>query len=76
MSKPKRRVARGAGTFAGVGIAAAEWYGATVRGLEALAFLERSSDMAAEAVIATPVRASAAAGISQDRSVKAPPQWL
>jgi len=53
MSKPKRRVARGAGTFAGVGIAAAEWYGATVRGLEALAFLERSSDMAAEAVIAT-----------------------
>jgi len=34
---------------------AAEWYGATVRGLEALEFLERSSDVAAEPVSGAPL---------------------
>jgi hypothetical protein len=34
----------------------AEWSGSMVRGLAALEFLERSSDMAAEAVVAMPVR--------------------
>ncbi|MDB6044244.1 MAG: hypothetical protein JWM63_2795 [Gammaproteobacteria bacterium] len=37
---------------------AAEWTGSMVRGLAALEFLERSSDMAAEAVVAMPVRAA------------------
>jgi hypothetical protein len=75
--KPNQRVARGASPFLGVGLAAAEWYGASVRGLEALAFLERSREMAAEAVLAAPVRASAAGGISlPDRVLKAPPACL
>jgi hypothetical protein len=33
-----------------------EWLAATVRGLDALEFLERSRDLAAESVVATPVR--------------------
>lgn len=37
---------------AGVG----EWLAAMVRGLDALEFLERSRELAAEAVVATPVR--------------------
>ena len=44
---------------------AAEWYGAMVRGLEALEFLERSSEVAAEAVSATPA-AAAGSEISLD----------
>ena len=38
---------------------AAEWTGTMVRGLAALEFLERSSDMAAERVVAAPARALA-----------------
>jgi len=49
-SKPRARVTRTE--------SAAEWYGATVRGLEALEFLERSSDVAAETVSAAPVAAA------------------
>jgi hypothetical protein len=33
-----------------------EWLAATVRGLDALEFLERSRDLASEAVVATPAR--------------------
>ena len=33
-----------------------EWLAAMVRGLDALEFLERSRDLAAEAVVATPMR--------------------
>jgi hypothetical protein len=36
----------------------AEWSGSMVRGLAALEFLDRSSDMASEAVVAMPVRAA------------------
>ena len=36
--------------------AVGEWLAALVRGLEALEFLERSRELAAEAVIATPAR--------------------
>ncbi|MDB6089905.1 MAG: hypothetical protein JWN85_2689 [Gammaproteobacteria bacterium] len=39
---------------------AAEWNGSMVRGLAALEFLERSSDMAAEPVVAAPRRATVA----------------
>ncbi len=35
-----------------------EWLAAMVRGLDALEFLERSRDLAAEAVVASPVRIS------------------
>jgi hypothetical protein len=35
-----------------------EWLAAMVRGLDALEFLERSREVAAEAVVATPVRLS------------------
>jgi hypothetical protein len=35
---------------------AGEWAAAMVRGLDALEFLERSRDLAAEAVVATPMR--------------------
>jgi hypothetical protein len=34
----------------------AEWLAAMVRGLDALEFLERSRDMASEAVVAVPAR--------------------
>jgi hypothetical protein len=34
----------------------AEWTAAMVRGLDALEFLERSRDLASEAVVATPAR--------------------
>ena len=37
-----------------------EWLAATVRGLDALQFLERSRELAAEAVVATPIRLPAA----------------
>lgn len=37
---------------------AGEWLAAMVRGLDALEFLERSRDLAAEAVVATPMRLS------------------
>jgi hypothetical protein len=33
-----------------------EWLAAMVRGLDALEFLERSRDLASEAVVATPAR--------------------
>jgi hypothetical protein len=33
-----------------------EWLAAMVRGLDALEFLERSRDLAAEAVVGTPMR--------------------
>ena len=33
-----------------------EWLAAMVRGLDALEFLERSRDLASEAVVASPVR--------------------
>jgi hypothetical protein len=33
-----------------------EWLAATVRGLDALEFLERSRDLASEAVVGTPAR--------------------
>ena len=33
-----------------------EWLAAMVRGLDALEFLERSRELAAEAVVATPLR--------------------
>ena len=33
-----------------------EWLAAVVRGLDALEFLERSRELAAEAVVATPIR--------------------
>ena len=36
--------------------AVGEWLAAMVRGLDALEFLERSRDLAAEVVVATPVR--------------------
>jgi hypothetical protein len=36
--------------------AAGEWLAATIRGLDALEFLERSRDLAAEAVVGTPRR--------------------
>ena len=36
-----------------------EWIAAMVRGLDALEFLERSRELAAEAVLATPARAIA-----------------
>ena len=42
------RIARAAGL--------GEWLAAMIRGLDALEFLERSRDLAAEAVIASPVR--------------------
>jgi hypothetical protein len=42
---------------AGVG----EWLAAMVRGLDALEFLERSRDVAAEAVVAAPARISSRA---------------
>ena len=35
---------------------AGEWLAAMVRGLDALEFLERSRDLASEAVVATPAR--------------------
>ena len=37
-----------------------EWLAAMVRGLDALQFLERSRELAAEAVVATPIRLPAA----------------
>ena len=37
-----------------------EWLAAMVRGLDALEFLERSRELAAEAVLATPTRLPAA----------------
>ncbi len=33
-----------------------EWLAAMVRGLDALEFLERSRDLASEAVVSTPIR--------------------
>jgi hypothetical protein len=39
---------------------AAEWNGSMIRGLAALEFLERSSDMAAEPVVAAPRRVTVA----------------
>ena len=39
---------------------AGEWLAAMVRGLDALEFLERSRELAAEAVLATPTRLPAA----------------
>jgi len=50
---------------AGVG----EWLAAMVRGLDALEFLERSRELAAEAVIATPVRLPARRSNAPGRSV-------
>ncbi|MDB6009398.1 MAG: hypothetical protein JWL65_1648 [Gammaproteobacteria bacterium] len=35
---------------------AGEWLAAMIRGLDALEFLERSRDLAAEAVVSTPMR--------------------
>jgi hypothetical protein len=43
---PGRRPEEGAG----------EWIAAMVRGLDALEFLERSRDLASEAVVSTPMR--------------------
>ena len=37
-----------------------EWLAAMVRGLDALEFLERSRELAAEVVVATPIRLPAA----------------
>lgn len=37
-----------------------EWLAAMVRGLDALEFLERSRELAAEVVLATPIRLPAA----------------
>lgn len=37
-----------------------EWLAAMVRGLDALEFLERSRELAAETVVATPIRLPAA----------------
>jgi hypothetical protein len=39
-----------------------EWLAAMVRGLDALEFLERSRDLASEAVVATPARILPARG--------------
>ena len=41
-------------------IGVGEWLAAMVRGLDALEFLERSHELAAEAVLATPIRRPAA----------------
>jgi hypothetical protein len=49
---PARRPAEGVG----------EWLAAMVRGLDALEFLERSREIAAEAVVATPARIPASRG--------------
>ena len=43
---PSRRPEDGAG----------EWLAAMIRGLDALEFLERSRDLASEAVVSTPMR--------------------
>ena len=48
----QRRLLAGRRPQTGVG----EWLAAMVRGLDALEFLERSREMAAEAVVATPMR--------------------
>jgi hypothetical protein len=48
----KPRLATGRRPEQGVG----EWLAAMVRGLDALEFLERSRELAAEAVVATPLR--------------------
>jgi hypothetical protein len=54
----------------------AEWSGSMVRGLAALEFLERSSDLAAEAVIAMPVLASVADVSATEQSPGANAAWL
>jgi hypothetical protein len=54
---------------------AAEWTGSMVRGLAALEFLERSRDMAAEAVVAMPVRA-AVTDVSAAEQEPGPNAWL
>jgi hypothetical protein len=51
----------------------AEWSGSMVRGLAALEFLERSSEMAAEAVVAMPVRAGVADVSTEEQANAA---WL
>lgn len=48
----KPRLVSGPRPDTGVG----EWLAAMVRGLDALEFLERSRELAAEAVVATPAR--------------------
>jgi hypothetical protein len=48
----KPRLVPGARPEEGLG----EWLAAMVRGLDALEFLERSRDLASEAVVATPAR--------------------
>jgi hypothetical protein len=53
----------------------AEWSGSMVRGLAALEFLERSSDMAAEAVVAMPVRAPVAEVSATEPSPGANAAW-
>jgi hypothetical protein len=50
---------------------AAEWNGTMVRGLAALEFLERSSDMAAERVVAVPVSTPAAEVRADEDSAEA-----
>ncbi len=49
---PKTRLPLGPRPDTGLG----EWLAAVVRGLDALEFLERSRELAAEAVVASPVR--------------------
>jgi hypothetical protein len=56
VSKP--RLVPGRRPEEGVG----EWLAAMVRGLDALEFLERSRDVASEAVVASPMRLSPPAG--------------
>jgi hypothetical protein len=43
--------------------AVGEWLAAMVRGLDALEFLERSRELAAERVVATPARVVATSGL-------------
>jgi hypothetical protein len=52
LEQQRRRLALSRRPEAGVG----EWLAAMVRGLDALEFLERSRELAAETVVATPLR--------------------
>ena len=52
LEQQRRRLALSRRPEAGV----SEWLAAMVRGLDALEFLERSRELAAEAVVATPLR--------------------
>ena len=52
LEQQRRRLALSRRPESGVG----EWLAAMVRGLDALDFLERSRELAAEAVVATPLR--------------------